>query len=204
MYCAVFGMIGNKTKCPSPPEVSTKETSNITQSNLVSSNRKEITNLSGAFLNVTAKDGSTLFIENIKDSRISFEFITESIILQNISNCTLVFLLTNTSILMRNCEKTRVVAAAQQLRIHDSTSLELFACAYFSLAPYRIKDLERYGDRVAKYIHCENECAVVQDFDCVVGTSLNWRIMDDTKWQEFSQFKGGKTLNFEPECNVKT
>lgn len=140
-------------------------------------------------------DGSTLLIKNAEGCRLSFPCSPKTVYLEGVRDSTLVFFPVRTSILMRNCERMSLVAAAQQVRIHDSTALRLYihvdtaviieGCSGVEVAPYRLAEA---GSLDAKYSRNSEEalkCAKIQDFDCVVGESPNWKVMDQALWKEF-------------------
>lgn len=104
---------------------------------------------------------------------------------------------------MRNCVNTKFVAAAQQIRIHDSTKLTLHVypstaviienCSGMRVAPYRIAELG-IGEiidtsfDIGKYLNSNdawNQCTKIQDFDCVVGESPNWLKLQESEWIQF-------------------
>lgn len=66
-------------------------------------------------------------------------------------------------------------------------------CREIAIGPYRLKDIKNYSEQLFDEKTC-NECAMIQDFECLAGQSPNWSAMDISKWHEFA-------LDCEAEAN---
>jgi len=75
---------------------------------------------------VESPDGSTVAVERVEESKLSFPFSAKAVILEGITDSTLLLLPTETSVLVQKCSRMKLVAAAQQIRIHDSRDLTLY------------------------------------------------------------------------------
>ncbi|KAI1721357.1 tubulin binding cofactor C domain-containing protein [Ditylenchus destructor] len=183
-------------------ENTSKETDNAANTSISKSLTEaygtEIKDRNNTKENIRAAGEPTLLVDNIHNSIICFQFVTKTVHIQNVHNSTLIFLPTTTSILLRNCGKVRLVVAAQQLRAHDSEKLQFYVhyntavviegCKEIAIGPYRLKDIKNYSTTMEQYFDdkTRNECAEIQDFECLAGQSPNWSVMDKSKWQEFS------------------
>ncbi|KAK0416974.1 hypothetical protein QR680_012779 [Steinernema hermaphroditum] len=140
-----------------------------------------------------ADDGTDVFLSEVEDSYLVLGFRSSTVHLSGVRNSTVVFLPVKTSILIRNCIGLTLVAAAQQIRIHDSTELNLHVsirgaviierCSSVRVAPYKMAS----GLVETQELPENDKWADVQDFNWLVTTrpSPNWLKMNNEDWKEF-------------------
>ncbi|TKR77791.1 hypothetical protein L596_018703 [Steinernema carpocapsae] len=161
--------------------------------NVPSPNSFSVSKKDGTRQEFAADDGTDIFVTDVAKSYLTFGFRASTVHLSGVTNSTLIFLPVRTSILIRNCSGLTLVAAAQQIRIHDSTDLKLHVairgaviierCSEVSVAPYKMVE----GLVEKSELPVEDKWDEVQDFNWLVTTrpSPNWKKMAEDEWSEF-------------------
>uniref|UniRef100_A0A0N5AQ12 C-CAP/cofactor C-like domain-containing protein n=1 Tax=Syphacia muris TaxID=451379 RepID=A0A0N5AQ12_9BILA len=149
---------------------------------------KVISDLKSEQLSVQGIDGEDVTIVNIVDSSVHTSFSASIVQLKGIKNSVVVFAPIQSSVLIRGCSGVTIVAAAQQIRIHDSHDLELHIavrgaviienCDGIKVAPYKVRNIK---------LDWENDnWKDVKDFDWLSSEqNPHWSIMDVSLWKTF-------------------
>ncbi|VDK23217.1 unnamed protein product [Anisakis simplex] len=126
----------------------------------------------------------------MNNCHLSIGFQASTVHLKNIHNSCIVLAPVSSSILIRNCSSVTLVAAAHQIRVHDSRELKLHIavrsaiviedCDEFQIAPYRVKDVQ------LDWIDTNNNWRRVQDFNWLSDEpNPHWCLMSESEWCTF-------------------
>lgn len=136
---------------------------------------------------VDGHDDEELTVNDVTGCVIRVPFRASTVHIKLVSDSTLIFAPVKTSLLIRNCENSTIVVAAQQIRIHDSHEMRLYTevrgaliiegCNGIEVAPYNVAGIHRDPQNCS--------WRNVQDFNWLSTEeqSPNWKIMthDSTK-----------------------
>ncbi|CAJ0596894.1 unnamed protein product [Cylicocyclus nassatus] len=164
------------------------ETSSVIE-NAPSDNVISLSNMSDETRLVAGENGNDIKLKEIKNCKLSFAFRPSTVHIQGLYDSELVFLPVETSVLMSDCQRSKIFASAQQLRIHNSKELRLHvgvraaviieSCTGILMAPYRVKLNEEFIEAPPgeAWKH-------PNDFDWLAeGQSPNWVIAPEADWE---------------------
>lgn len=156
---------------------------------LRSKNSKIVSNLINEKLQLKGADGEDIAIMDVNDSSIVADFEASTVHLKAVKNSVIVLAPVHSSVMIRDCSELVLVAAAQQIRIHNSYNACLHIavrgaviieeCDGIKVAPYRVKGIELDW-------HNDN-WKDVKDFSwlAVAEPNPHWSVMEEESWQIF-------------------
>lgn len=184
----------SKKPAVAPVTAPSVETANVPSKGVKSSiarskESRTVSDMVNEVFEVQGSDGEDVAIMNISDSKGAIKFNASTVHLKQVNSSVLVLAPVQSSILIRDCSGLTLVAAAQQIRIHNSRDLRLHIavrgavivedCDQVQVAPYRVGGISLEWDN--------DNWKEVKDFNWLAGEkqSPHWSIMGEDNWEQF-------------------
>lgn len=140
-------------------------------------------------IRIEGDNGKDVMIVDVSNCQIAIPLSASAVHLKNVCDSIVVMSPVGSSVMLRNCERLTLIAAAQQIRIHCSRDLRLHVaargaviiedCDNVEVAPYKVKNVSLDWSN--------DNWREVKDFNWLVTQeqSPHWNVMPEERWTEF-------------------